>query len=167
MEDAEALSALARDTFYETFAPSNDPGDMALHLQRAFGVPQQSAELSDPTIVTLIVENDGAPVGYAQVRAAPAPACVTGPDPTELWRFYVARGWHGRGIAQDLMLRVKEEAVGTGARTLWLGVWEKNPRARAFYLKCGFVDVGDHVFLFGTDRQTDLVMALPLTGDRA
>jgi RimJ/RimL family protein N-acetyltransferase len=49
-----------------------------------------------------------------------------------------------------------------GAKTLWLGVWERNHRARAFYAKCGFRDVGDHIFLFGTDPQTDLVMQVSL-----
>ena len=44
------------------------------------------------------------------------------------------------------------------ARKLWLGVWERNDRARAFYVKCGFADAGEHIFLFGTDPQTDLIM---------
>jgi ribosomal protein S18 acetylase RimI-like enzyme len=74
----------------------------------------------------------------------------------------VQRGWHGRGVAQALMARVVAEAVAAGANTLWLGVWEHNHRARAFYGKCGFADVGEHVFLFGTDPQTDRVMVKPL-----
>jgi GNAT superfamily N-acetyltransferase len=160
--DAARLADLARDTFFDTFASTNDPADMALHLERAYGVPQQTAELTDPAITTLLVEEGGGTVAYAQVRAGHAPGCVTGAAPVELWRFYVERGWHGRGIAQALMARVVDEAVSAGARTLWLGVWEHNHRARAFYGKCGFADVGEHVFLFGTDPQTDRVMARPL-----
>jgi ribosomal protein S18 acetylase RimI-like enzyme len=87
---------------------------------------------------------------------------VSGAEPIELWRFYVAHQWHGRGIAQSLMDRVKTEARLRGAKTLWLGVWERNDRARAFYVKCGFTDAGEHIFLFGTDPQTDLVMVAPL-----
>jgi len=49
-----------------------------------------------------------------------------------------------------------------GGRTLWLGVWERNPRAIAFYTKCGLVDVGAHAFIFGTEEQTDRVMARAL-----
>ena len=45
---------------------------------------------------------------------------------------------------------------------LWLGVWERNPRAQAFYRKSGFADVGSQVFLVGTDAQTDRVMELIL-----
>lgn len=156
------LADLARTTFYDTFAESNDAGDMALHLARAYGVTQQAAELQDPGMTTLLVERDGAAIAYAQIRYHQVPACVTGPAPVELWRFYVHRDWHGRGVAQALMDRVKAEARQRGARTLWLGVWEKNDRARAFYAKTGFADVGAHVFLFGTDPQTDRVMTTAL-----
>lgn len=160
--DASTLAALARDTFFETFAPTNDAADMALHLERAYGVPQQTAELTDPAVITLLVEEAGQAVAYAQLRTGHVPDCVTGAQPIELWRFYVTSAWHGRGIAQALMERVVAEAHNAGAETLWLGVWEHNPRARAFYGKCGFADVGEHVFLFGTDPQTDRVMARPL-----
>ena len=160
--DAPVLTALARETFFDTFAPTNDAADMALHLERAYGVAQQSAELASPGILTLLAEAGGAAVAYAQVRTGHVPDCVTGPDPIELWRFYVDRAWHGRGVAQSLMARVMVEARAGGARTMWLGVWDRNPRAQAFYRKCGFVDVGEHVFLFGTDPQTDRVMVMTL-----
>lgn len=160
--DAPVLADLARTIFFETFAASSDPEDMALHLERAYGVPQQTAELTDPAITTLLAETEGSAVAYAQLRDDHVPACVIGPEPLELWRFYVDRRWHGRGVAQALMDSAKKEARGRGARTLWLGVWERNDRARAFYAKCGFVDVGEHVFLFGTDPQTDRVMTFAL-----
>lgn len=161
-EDAAALAELARTTFHDTFAADNNPADMALHLERAYGVYQQAAELQDPRLVTLLVEVGGEAVAYAMVRDQPPPACVTGPEPIELWRFYVRQAWHGRGVAGPLMARVRDEARARGAGTLWLGVWEHNARARAFYAKCGFTDVGEHVFLFGTDPQTDRVMAMTL-----
>ena len=160
--DAAVLADLARTTFFDTFASTNDAADMALHLQRAYGVAQQTGELQDPGITTLLVEQDGAAIAYAQLRDDHVPACISGPAPVELWRFYVHRDWHGRGVAQALMERVKVEARARGALTLWLGVWERNDRARAFYAKCGFTDAGEHIFLFGTDPQTDRVMAITL-----
>jgi len=160
--DAAVLADLARRTFYDTFASTNDPNDMALHLQSAYGVDQQTRELSDRDITTLIVEDGGAAIAYAQVRGDHLPECVTGPEPVELWRFYVDSSWHGRGVAQSLMERVKSVARERGAKTLWLGVWERNDRARAFYSKCGFADAGEHIFLFGTDPQTDRVMVTSL-----
>ena len=160
--DAAAVADLARRTFYDTFAATNNPTDMALYLQGAYGVDQQTLELESRDITTLIVEEDGAAIAYAQLRTDHVPDCVTGPNPIELWRFYVDRPWHGRGVANTLMERVRAVARERGAKTIWLGVWEKNHRARAFYAKCGFADAGEHIFLFGTDPQTDRVMVSPL-----
>lgn len=162
VSDAEVLADLARRTFHDTFAATNDPTDMALYLSRAYGLDQQTRELSDRDITTFLVEEGGEAIAYAQLRAGHVPECVTGPKPLELWRFYVLREWHGRGIAGPLMNRVMAAARDQGAVTLWLGVWERNDRAHAFYEKCGFADVGEHIFLFGTDPQTDLVMVATL-----
>lgn len=156
--DAAVLAELAARTFRETFAADNRPEDIALHLARAYGERQQARELADPDIVTLLVEAGDAPAGFAQLRRGDAPSCVAGRDPIELWRFYVAQAWHGRGIAQALMARVEAEVARSGADPLWLGVWERNPRAIAFYRKCGFADVGSHLFVVGSDPQTDRIM---------
>lgn len=160
--DARVVSELARRTFHDTFASTNDPADMTLYLAGAYSIDIQTRELSDRDITTLLVEEDGAAIAYAMLRGDHVPECVTGPDPIELWRFYVDRAWHGRGIAAALMDRVIAAARERGAKTLWLGVWERNDRARAFYAKCGFVDAGEHIFLFGTDPQTDRVMVAGL-----
>jgi diamine N-acetyltransferase len=161
--DATPLAELAARTFQETFAADSRPEDMALHLARAYGTPQQQKELLDPDITTLLVEVDLELAGYAQLRSGVVPECVTGESPIELWRFYVAQSWHGRGIAQALMQRVELEAARRGGRTLWLGVWEHNARAKAFYGKNGFVDAGSHVFVVGTDAQTDRILVRQLS----
>lgn len=162
--DAASLADLAARTFLDTFAEGTSPDDMADHLARAYGPEQQGRELSDPAIVTLVVEAAGRLIAYAQLRQGAAPACVTRDSPIELWRFYVDRQWHGAGIAQQLMERVDEHARRSGSTTLWLGVWEHNPRAQAFYRKCGFMDVGAHVFMVGRDAQTDRIFARPVSG---
>jgi len=101
-------------------------------------------------------------VGYAQLRSVRPPPCVDPAKAIELWRFYVASAWHGRGVSQELMAAVVQAARDAGGETLWLGVWERNPRAQAFYKKSGFVDVGTQTFLLGSDEQNDRVMALAL-----
>jgi len=88
---------------------------------------------------------------------------VRGPAPLELKRLYVARAWHGHGVAQALMDAALTAARAHGAQTLWLGVWERNARAAAFYRKYGFTRVGEHTFVLGTDPQTDWVLARPLS----
>jgi diamine N-acetyltransferase len=160
--DAAALAAFAARTFAETFADANQAADMEAHLARAYGVAPQTAELTDPQMVTLLAEQAGQLVGYAQLRRGTPPPCVTAPDAIELLRFYLDRAAHGTGVAQALMAAVQEAAHAAAARHLWLGVWEHNPRAIRFYAKSGFVDVGSHEFVLGTDRQTDRVMVAPV-----
>ena len=160
--DATALAELAAQTFRETFAADNRPEDMALHVAHAYGTSQQQRELVDPDIATLLVEVDGQLAGYAQLRWGVAPPCVTGEEPVELWRFYIAQPWHGRGVAQALLRSAESEAYRRAGRTLWLGVWERNERAKAFYHKNGFIDVGSHVFTVGTDAQSDRILVRPL-----
>lgn len=164
--DADSLSALAARTFTETFGPDNRPDDIAAHVATHFTPAHQRAELADPRVITLVLEADGALAGYAQLRDAVAPSCVVGPAPMELQRFYVDRPWQGRGAAAALMRAVVDAAHARGARTIWLGVWERNPRAIAFYAKSGFVDAGSHAFVLGTDVQTDRIMVRPVDAAR-
>ena len=157
--DAGDLAVLAERTFLDAFAADNDLSQMDAHMASAFGESQQRRELEDASFVTVLAELEGALVGFAQLRMRePPPACVTGPAPVELWRLYVDRPWHGRGIAQSLLDAVEEAARRVGGKTLWLGVWERNHRAIAFYCKCAFQDVGDHEFVLGTERQQDRIM---------
>ena len=161
-QDAPWLAALAERTFRETYAAYNTPDDMDRYVAEHFGAARQETELRDPRGVTLVAEVDGRAAGYAQLGRGDTPACVTGAAPLEVVRFYVDRPWHGRGVAQTLMAAAVEAARTGGARTLWLGVWERNPRAIAFYRKCGFGDVGAQTFVLGTDHQRDRVLARPL-----
>jgi ribosomal protein S18 acetylase RimI-like enzyme len=157
--DAARLADLGARLFADTFAGDNTAEDMAMYLGRTYGVAQQTAEIDDPAMATLVAEAGGHLAGYAQLRAGPAPEPVIGHAPIELLRFYVDRAWQGRGLAQAMMSAVTDEAVRRGAGVIWLAVWERNERAQAFYRKCGFEDVGSKAFILGTDRQTDRVMA--------
>jgi ribosomal protein S18 acetylase RimI-like enzyme len=160
--DAGILARFGARTFRETFEPDNRPEDVAAYVDANYSEDRQRAELDDPARATLIAESSAGLAAFAQIRADDPPGCVAGPAPIELLRFYVDRAWHGRGIAHTLMSAVVAAARERGARTLWLGVWEHNGRAIAFYRKHGFRDVGSHEFVLGTDHQTDRVMVLPL-----
>jgi ribosomal protein S18 acetylase RimI-like enzyme len=156
--DAEALARFAARTFAETFGPDNRPEDIAAHLANSYGSAQQGRELADPDYITLLVEGSDGIAGYAQLRRGNPPPCVATGAPVELYRFYVDRGWQGTGLAQRLMEAVQAAAAAWGGRSIWLSVWERNPRAIAFYVKSGYRDVGTADFYVGPDRQTDRVL---------
>ena len=165
--DAAALSRLAVATFRETFEEGTTPDDMARYLADAFTAEQQAAEIAAPTGVVLLAEHqtesgDTELVGYSHLVSGTPPEAIQGPEPLELKRLYVARAWHGRRVAQALMDAAIDAARARGARTLWLGVWERNARALRFYGKYGFARVGEHTFALGADLQTDWLLSRPL-----
>lgn len=160
--DAEIIASVGAETFYDTFVDDNTPEDMAAYLAKSFGPEIQGRELADPNSLFLLIECGDDVVGYARLVWGEAPACVVGTRPMDLNRLYIRRPWIGRGAAALLMHRCLDEARRRQSDVVWLGVWEHNHRARAFYRKFGFMDVGSHVFVLGTDVQTDLVMVLAM-----
>ncbi len=160
--DAAALAELAERTFCATFAHENRPEDMDAHCRDSYGESIQAAEIRDVARATLVCEEAGRLIAFGQLRWSRAPACVAGGRPAEIQRLYVDAPWHGKGVAQRLMASLLDIASKGGADVAWLGVWERNPRAIAFYEKSGFCVVGDHVFVVGKDPQRDLVLAKTL-----
>ncbi|MGB7622860.1 MAG: GNAT family N-acetyltransferase [Terriglobia bacterium] len=163
VDDAPLLAEFGAHTFCDTFAADNTPEDMAAYLASSFSPEKQAAELAEPQVTFFIAEFNGAAAGYAQLRASQAPACLTDPRAIELVRMYVLRDWFGRGVGEALMGACIDAARQAGYHSMWLGVWERNGRAQAFYCKWGFRVVGRHVFQLGSDPQTDFLMERALS----
>lgn len=157
--DAAALATLGARVFRDTFlpVPTNRPEDVESYIAATYGAEQQGREIVDPGIVTLVAAEHDELIAFAQIRRAPSEF-----GDVELARFYVDRTFHGRGIAQALMQECLAAARALGGETFWLGVWERNDRAQAFYRKFGFRKTGTHSFLMGSDLQTDDVLSMTL-----
>src|SRR5581483_136007 len=153
--DAAMLTRLGERTFLGAFTGICSPEDMQLYLDSAFTVAQLARELADPRAVFLVAAIESAPAGYAKLMAGSAPEWVTGADPIERERLYADQKWLGHGVGPALMQPCLDCASQAGHRSMFLGVWENNFRAQAFYRKWGFAKVGDHIFMMGADAQTD------------
>ena len=168
-DDAAALAAFLKDMFARTFGAQNKPEDLATYFAEAFGEEQQRREISNESIQFWIAESPDRPageteclLGCAQLKVGSLSRDVRAPRQAELGRLYADTRWHGRGVGHALLERCVSAATSWGARVLWLGVWENNPRAIAFYAKHGFRVVGEQSFQLGSDLQRDLVMARDL-----
>lgn len=161
-EDAVILADLGARTFRETFEPHTSGPDLEAFLAAAYGETIQRAELADPSRPARILEVDGVPAGFLQLRLGHREPGVTGTRPVELQRIYVLRAAQGGGRGTALMAEAVEMARSWGADVLWLGVWENNHKALAFYARNGFREVGDHIFQIGDQVDRDLILALDL-----
>ena len=161
-QDAKTLAMLAEKTFRDTYTRFNTPENMQAHCDTSFGEPIQRAEIEDPGRESWVVELDGQLVAFAQlILDRPCPS-VTDASGIEILRFYVDANLHGTGLAYRLMDDLVARAAALGAGVLWLGVWDGNPRAIAFYQKCSFEHVADKTFTLGGEVQRDYVMCRAL-----
>lgn len=160
LDDAEILTDLAYKTFWDAFHnhPKNAPEDLADYMQKAFNLKQTRQELAEENSIFLIAEIENKPVGYAKIMIGSREPEITGENPIELNRLYSKQEFLGKGIGARLMDECFRIAQEFNCDVMWLGVWEFNPRAQAFYRKYGFHEVGKHIFQLGSDAQTDLLM---------
>jgi len=156
--DALALSMLAEKTFRDAFAQSNTPDNMELHCAASYSQALQLAEIRDSRCETWVADTGQELIAYVQLRLDAKLPAISGERPIEIQRFYVDASHHGSGLAHQLMAHIVARAQTAGTAVLWLGVWERNLRAVAFYRKCRFSVAGDHIFKVGNDPQRDLLM---------
>lgn len=151
---------LARVTFWDAFHahPKNAPHDTDEYMAKAFSIERITEQLSDLTNIFLIAEINNEPAGYARLVRNYTEPGITAERPLELNRLYAHQKFLGKGVGPALLEKCFEVGKELGHDVIWLGVWEYNPRAQTFYKKYGFRFVGNHVFQFGSDPQTDLLM---------
>lgn len=156
--DLQIVQHIGRETFYETFADSNTEQDMNKYLRESFNDARLSAELSNPDSLFFIAWADGNPVGYLKVNTGEAQTEPQDHSALQIERIYVKSSHHGKKVGQLLYEKALEVAQQQSSTYVWLGVWEKNPRAIRFYEKNGFTAFDKHMFKMGDDEQVDIMM---------
>jgi ribosomal protein S18 acetylase RimI-like enzyme len=162
LADLASLAALGRQTYETTFKAFNTPENMAAYLDEAFDLDKLAGELADPGSEFYFLHVDGALAGYLKVNEGGAQTDLREPDGFEIERIYVDAGRQRLGLGKFLIDAALELARVKHKRYVWLGVWERNANALAFYRHMGFYKIGEHAFVMGTDRQTDAILRLDL-----
>lgn len=157
-QDNILLAQIGAETFSDTFGADNTPEDLELHLSNSFSPERQAQELALPDSIFLIAEENGEVAGFAWLLDNKTDEGVRGEHPIEISRIYARKKWIGQGVGASLMQACLIEAEKRKCDVIWLGVWERNPRAIRFYQKWGFETVGTHIFQVGNDPQTDFIM---------
>jgi ribosomal protein S18 acetylase RimI-like enzyme len=161
--DAAALSILGSATFLASFAHDHPGPALLAHVRIAHGETYYQAALGDPAQTILIGETPlGAPVGYAMLTPPDLPVPVDADRDLELKRIYLLSGWQGGGHGDRLMALVEEAARKRDAQRLLLAVYPQNDRARRFYARHDFVQIGEMTFMVGDVPFRDLVFARTL-----
>jgi diamine N-acetyltransferase len=161
--DIEPLARLAQCTFHDTYTGTVPADALADHIGAHFHAAAIGMEVADPACHVWLAEDDEMLLGYVLFRQdQPPPPGLEAARPMVLERLYVRASAHGRGVGRALLSAAVDLAGDHGHDVVWLTVWERNPRAIAFYLHQGFQDVGAFSFLLGGEPQTDRLMVLHL-----
>src|SRR5258706_5587884 len=141
-DHGEPLNAMARLCFVETFGHQYSDADLAAFLVDSYGPEGLLKDLADPAYHWRVAADDGRIAGYAKVGPVGVPAPDPRPGALELKQLYVLKPWHGTGVAAELMEWAIANARERGAPEMYLSVFDHNHRAKAFYARYGFADVG-------------------------
>ena len=162
LNNIDQLQKIGRQTFYETFSASNTKEDMQKYLDEWFSLDKLTNELSNENSGFYFASSNNEVIGYLKLNFGQAQTELKDDKAVEIERIYVIKDFHGKKVGQLLYEKAIAIAKQKNAEYIWLGVWEENHRAVAFYKKNGFVAFDKHIFKLGNDEQTDIMMKLQL-----
>jgi len=160
ISDINQLQQVSRQTFSETFSVMNTEENLRKYLEEELSIEKLSNELvnAGSEFYLTLLENNV--IGYLKLNFGQSQTELKEDNAMEIERIYVLKEFHGKRFGQFLYDKAIQIAKQRNVDYLWLGVWEKNLRARNFYLKNGLVDFDKHLFKLGNDVQTDIMMKL-------
>jgi ribosomal protein S18 acetylase RimI-like enzyme len=157
VEDVTLLKNIGAQTFYDTFSPHNTEENMKQYIEKTFTTEKLTDELVDKNSEFYIAQHLTTAVGYVKLRIGYDPKELK-TKAIEIERLYAIKSYIGKSVGKKLMEIAIESAHAKGFKTIWLGVWEHNKPALAFYEKFGFKKLGSHIFMLGNDEQTDYLV---------
>ncbi|MDQ0655841.1 GNAT family N-acetyltransferase [Paenibacillus sp. W2I17] len=158
IEQVCELREISYETFNETFKAQNSPENMNAYLEKAFNREQLENELSMADSQFLFIYVDNQVAGYMKVNINDAQSEKMGEESLEIERVYIKKEFQKHGLGKVMLQKAIEMATEHHKTNIWLGVWEKNENAIAFYEKMGFVQTGAHAFYMGDEEQIDFIM---------
>jgi len=162
INQVEILSEIAIQTFSETFLADNDEEQLQKYINDKLSKEILQEELSNEHSEFYFAKVDHQIIGYLKINIDEAQTEKLGNTSMEVERIYVLQKHQGLKAGQALLNKSIALAKEKQLEFIWLGVWENNKKAIQFYEKNGFVVFDKHLFLLGTEEQTDLMMKLNL-----
>ncbi|MFY7853562.1 MAG: GNAT family N-acetyltransferase [Brevundimonas sp.] len=160
--DAEALGALGRQTFIDTFVTGfgipYPADDLAAFLDASFSVEATARKLAEPGAAWWVAERDGELLAFANTGPNTLPHADARPSHAELRRLYVARGAQGLGLGTKLLALSLDWMEANTDGPLWIGVWSGNLKAQKLYAAHGFEKAGEYLYPVGAWRDDEFIL---------
>lgn len=158
IENSKELAVLCRETFIDTYAAYNTAEDMLQYIESHFTNEAIEQELQLAGVLFYGIYDADDLVAYTKINTNSF--CKTAPQLllAEVARLYVKPSFQHKKLGSVLIQHIFSITKQLQKQGIWLGVWQKNTRAIAFYEKHGFTKNGVTQFLLGGDVQDDWIM---------
>ncbi|MCC2083461.1 acetyltransferase [Staphylococcus sp. HMSC068D08] len=156
--EIEDLQAIAQRTFHATFEGSYSEADFSQFFAENYNLDILTTEFHNPESFHYFYKVKGQIVGYLKLNIDAAQTEAKGPAYLEIQRIYFDKAYQGGGRGKKFIQLALNKALEYQKTKAWLGVWEHNPQALAFYKTCGFKVTGQHEFKTGDVIDIDLIM---------
>jgi ribosomal protein S18 acetylase RimI-like enzyme len=162
IDDLSTLQSISRITFAETFAHLNSEANMRKYMEKDLSTEKLGNELMNNNSSFYLAEENGETIGYLKLNECGTQSDINGTQSIEIERIYLLKSFHGLGVGKEMLDFAFSIARDRQKEVVWLGVWEKNHRAIAFYRKHGFAPYGTHIFRLGDEDQQDILMRISM-----
>lgn len=156
--DVSTLQEISIQTFSETFEHDNEEQHLQAYLDKAYNIEKLREELSNVYSFFYFIKHQDTIAGYLKVNVKDAQTEAVGENALEVERIYIRKEFQKLGLGKELLNYAFAVAHEQQVSKVWLGVWEENKNALAFYNKNGFIKSGQHSFFMGEDEQIDWIM---------
>jgi ribosomal protein S18 acetylase RimI-like enzyme len=154
-KDIDLLREISIQTFSETYRHLNTEANFNRYIKTNFNKAKLLRELNEKNSFVYFIKEKETVIGYLKLNINEAQSENLGTDAIEIERIYTLKEHFGKKAGKTMIKFAIEKGRELNRKFIWLGVWENNKRAIAFYEKNGFVKFDTHIFLFGNDEQTD------------
>jgi ribosomal protein S18 acetylase RimI-like enzyme len=161
-EDISGLSEFAARTFYQAYGWYNTEENMKNYVEKYFSKENLCKEIREPETEIYILTEDEKIKGYVKSGRQNNLEILKDYSHMEIERIYVDNSDQRNGFGKTMLDFIIQKAKEKNSQFLWLGVWQKNEKAIAFYSKNGFKIIGTTTFILGDDDQDDFIMAREL-----
>ena len=163
-DDAEALGALGRQTFIDTFVAEDGfaipypAADLEAFLDASFSTDATAKKLAEPGTAWWVAERNGALLAFANTGPNGLPHPEATPGNMELRRLYVGKAAQGLGLGTQLLKLSLDWMEANTAGPLWIGVWSGNLKAQKLYEAYGFAKAGEYQYPVGAWRDHEFIL---------
>ena len=162
VDDADALAAVGRTTFVETFIDGfgipYPAEDLESYLDESFSAATTRDRLLDGAQAWWVGERKGELVGFANAGPNTLPHPEGRPSHAELRRLYVAKHAQGIGLGRRLLEIALDWMSAHTDGPLWIGVWSGNLRAQKLYAAYGFEKAGEYKYPVGSWYDDEFIL---------